>query len=105
MFIQCFNQAIQIIRPQSLISINWNFIMAAAVASLFGYKDKPTFDEKKEEQIEPPKALPASWYRSEEMYELERRAIFSKKWILITHKLRFQKAGDFLEFLITKSVE
>lgn len=71
--------------------------MAAAVASLFGYKDKPTFDGRKG-PVEPPKALPASWYRSEEMYELERRAIFSKKWILITHKLRFQKPGDFLRF-------
>ncbi|KAJ5980145.1 Rieske domain protein [Penicillium waksmanii] len=73
--------------------------MAAAVASLFGYKDKPTFDEKVSPVVrEPPKALPASWYRSEEMYELERRAIFSKKWILITHKLRFDKPGDFLRF-------
>ncbi|KIX08586.1 uncharacterized protein Z518_03242 [Rhinocladiella mackenziei CBS 650.93] len=30
------------------------------------------------------------------MYELERRAIFSKKWLLVTHRLRFTKAGDFL---------
>ncbi|KAJ5109897.1 hypothetical protein N7532_002542 [Penicillium argentinense] len=71
--------------------------MAAAVASLFGYKEnKPTLDVKA--PVEPPKALPASWYRSPEMYELERRAIFSKKWILITHKLRFEKPGDFLRF-------
>jgi phenylpropionate dioxygenase-like ring-hydroxylating dioxygenase large terminal subunit len=72
--------------------------MAAAVASLFGYKDKPTLDHKVSPIVEPPKALPASWYRSEEMYELERRAIFSKKWILITHILRFTKPGDFLRF-------
>lgn len=32
------------------------------------------------------------------MYELERRAIFSKKWIMVTHKLRFTKPGDFLLF-------
>lgn len=44
------------------------------------------------------RGLPASWYRSPEMYELERRAVFSKKWMLITHKLRFQKAGDYLRF-------
>ncbi|KAK6205759.1 Translation factor guf1 mitochondrial [Pestalotiopsis sp. IQ-011] len=30
------------------------------------------------------------------MYELERRAIFSKKWILVSHKLRFVNAGDFV---------
>lgn len=32
------------------------------------------------------------------MYELERRAIFSKKWILVTHKLRFSKTGDYVRF-------
>ena len=42
--------------------------------------------------------LPATWYHSPELYELERRAIFSKKWLLVTHKLRFTKPGDFLSF-------
>lgn len=32
------------------------------------------------------------------MYQLERRAIFSKRWLLVTHKLRFTKPGDFLRF-------
>lgn len=32
------------------------------------------------------------------MYDLERRAIFSKKWLLVTHKLRFAKPGDFYCF-------
>jgi phenylpropionate dioxygenase-like ring-hydroxylating dioxygenase large terminal subunit len=70
--------------------------MAAAVASLFGYKSSMAAETKF--RIEPRKALPASWYRSPELYELERRAIFSKKWLLITHKLRFTKPGDFLRF-------
>lgn len=70
--------------------------MAAAVASLFGYNsNKP---DVKKVPDEPPKALPSSWYRSPEMYELERRAIFSKKWLLTTHKLRFTKPGDFFRF-------
>lgn len=43
------------------------------------------------------RALPASWYRSEAMYELERRAIFSKKWLLITHKSRFTEDGDYVQ--------
>lgn len=47
---------------------------------------------------EPERALPASWYRSAAMYELERRAIFSQKWILVTHSLRFQKSGDYASF-------
>lgn len=44
------------------------------------------------------RALPASWYHSSALYELERRAIFSKRWIMITHKLRFEKPGDFFSF-------
>ncbi|KAK1148179.1 hypothetical protein N8T08_010824 [Aspergillus melleus] len=44
------------------------------------------------------RGLPASWYRSEAMYQLERRAIFSKRWILLTHSSRFTKPGDFLSF-------
>lgn len=44
------------------------------------------------------RALPASWYTSQDMYELERRAIFSKKWLLTTHKLRLPKPGDWLRY-------
>jgi phenylpropionate dioxygenase-like ring-hydroxylating dioxygenase large terminal subunit len=32
------------------------------------------------------------------MYQLERRAIFSRKWLLITHKLRLTKPGDWLRY-------
>ncbi|KAI0201589.1 ISP domain-containing protein [Astrocystis sublimbata] len=46
------------------------------------------------------RALPGSWYLSEEMYELERRAIFSKKWLLTTHKTRFEKEGDWLRYQV-----
>ncbi|KAK1148854.1 hypothetical protein N8T08_008739 [Aspergillus melleus] len=46
------------------------------------------------------RALPASWYTSQEMYELERRAIFSKKWLLTTHKLRLPNTGDWLKYNI-----
>ncbi|KAJ5757184.1 uncharacterized protein N7511_007366 [Penicillium nucicola] len=48
----------------------------------------------------PPKTLPASWYHSEAMYQLERRAIFSKHWILLTHSTRFKNPGDYLTFTI-----
>ncbi|KAJ4354373.1 uncharacterized protein N0V89_006108 [Didymosphaeria variabile] len=46
------------------------------------------------------RALPANWYTSPEMFELERRAIFSRKWLLITHSLRLKNAGDFLRYQI-----
>ncbi|KAJ9293435.1 hypothetical protein DTO271G3_7700 [Paecilomyces variotii] len=44
------------------------------------------------------RALPASWYTSQEIFELERRAIFSRKWLLTTHKLRLPNAGDWLRY-------
>lgn len=46
------------------------------------------------------KALPASWYTSSEMYELERRAIFSRKWILVTHQQRLANTGDYVQTTI-----
>ncbi|KAG8532529.1 uncharacterized protein KY384_002406 [Bacidia gigantensis] len=46
------------------------------------------------------RALPSSWYTSPEMYELERRAIFSRKWMLITHKIRLAQPRDWLKFTI-----
>ncbi|KAF2447735.1 ISP domain-containing protein [Karstenula rhodostoma CBS 690.94] len=49
---------------------------------------------------EPVRALPASWYTSPEMYELERRAIFSRKWLMMTHSLRLKNTGDFLRYHI-----
>ncbi|KAH7007301.1 Rieske [2Fe-2S] iron-sulfur domain-containing protein [Ilyonectria destructans] len=47
---------------------------------------------------EVPRALPSSWYREPAMYELERRAIFSKRWLLITHRSRFTKPGDYVRY-------
>lgn len=44
------------------------------------------------------RALPASWYYSGPLYDLERRAIFSRKWLLVTHSLRFAEAGHYVAF-------
>ncbi|EGP89309.1 unnamed protein product [Zymoseptoria tritici ST99CH_1A5] len=49
----------------------------------------------------PIRALPSNWYNSPEMFDLERRAIFSRKWQLITHKNRFKQPGDWLKWTIT----
>lgn len=46
------------------------------------------------------RALPASWYTSQELYELERRSIFSRKWILTTHALRLVNTGDWIQYKI-----
>lgn len=60
---------------------------------LFGYSSTGQPDK-----TPPSGALPASWYRSPSMYELERRAIFSRKWILLTHQTRLRESGDYLSF-------
>ncbi|KAJ4368244.1 hypothetical protein N0V83_006600 [Neocucurbitaria cava] len=46
----------------------------------------------------PERSIPASWYRSSSIFDLERRAIFSRKWLLLTHKLRFHKPGEYISF-------
>lgn len=48
----------------------------------------------------PVRALPASWYTSPAMYEMERRAIFSKRWLIMTHSSRLKKAGDWLRYTL-----
>lgn len=48
----------------------------------------------------PTQALPASWYTSQELYELERRAVFSRKWLLTTHISRLPNTGDWLQYKI-----
>jgi hypothetical protein len=44
--------------------------------------------------------LPASWYREEGFFELEKRAIFSKRWMCVSHSLRFREVGEFVNFEI-----
>lgn len=63
--------------------------------SLFGWRTtaKPVDDETSKTV----KALPASWYTSPDMFDLERRAIFSRKWILITHRQRLANVGDYVQ--------
>ena len=48
----------------------------------------------------PMTTLPAAWYTSPELYELERRAISSKKWLLTTHSMRLVNTGDWLQYTI-----
>lgn len=64
-----------------------------SLLNYLGIRESP-----KEEKDTPTRALPASWYTSQEMFELERRAIFSKKWLLTTHRLRLPNPGDWLRY-------
>lgn len=51
-----------------------------------------------EKEKAPIRALPSSWYTSQEMFELERRAIFSKRWLLTTHQVRLPETGNWLRY-------
>lgn len=72
--------------------------MSATTKSTLGFGEAVGLTKK---EGAPLRALPASWYTSKEMFELERRAIFSRKWLLTTHKLRLQKTGDWLRYDVT----
>jgi hypothetical protein len=41
-------------------------------------------------------SMPSRMYCAPEVYELERRAIFSKRWFLVSHKARYRNVGDFV---------
>lgn len=76
--------------------------MAPAILSYLGFGTSPSTRATQSEKntVNTVRALPSTWYTSQEMYNLERRAIFSRKWLLTTHKLRFKQQGDWLRYNI-----
>lgn len=44
------------------------------------------------------RGLPSKCYTSPDLYEVERRAIFSRKWQILTHSSRFPGVGDYLKY-------
>ncbi|KAL1987131.1 hypothetical protein VTN96DRAFT_4737 [Rasamsonia emersonii] len=42
--------------------------------------------------------FPDNWWTGKDVFELEKRAIFSKTWIYICHRSRFSKPGDYHSF-------
>lgn len=65
--------------------------------SWFGFSKGQTAQKTDDPGSSSTPALPATWYRSPAMYELERRAIFSRKWLLVTHRLRFPETGSYVK--------
>ncbi len=82
--------------PSSALDLSAPLIMAPALLNYLGFGSSAAADEEKSSV----RALPAPWYTSQEMYELERRAIFSRRWLLTTHKNRFKESGDWLRYEI-----
>lgn len=61
----------------------------------------PPADDPKEALLPGEHTLPASWWTSEKVFELEKRAIFNKSWLYCMHSSRFKKAGDYFAFNFT----
>ncbi|RYN29084.1 hypothetical protein AA0113_g5769 [Alternaria arborescens] len=70
--------------------------MVGSFLSYFGFGGSAAAQAPPENQAV--RALPANWYTSEEMYQLERRAIFTRRWLILTHKSRLANPGDFLRY-------
>ena len=43
-------------------------------------------------------SMPSKMYFLPEIYQLERRAIFSKHWFLLSHQSRYTRTGDFVQY-------
>ncbi|KAL4803288.1 hypothetical protein BDV18DRAFT_45751 [Aspergillus unguis] len=48
------------------------------------------------------RTLPASWYCSQPLYQLERRAVFLKSWYLLGPLTRFQNVGEVVSYEIAQ---
>jgi len=72
--------------------------MASGLLHYFNFGGNSTKETAVPEKESPVRALPASWYTSQAMYEIERRAIFSRRWLFMTHKSRVKDTGDWLRY-------
>ncbi|KAH3671061.1 hypothetical protein OGAPHI_000772 [Ogataea philodendri] len=68
--------------------------MCAAVA-----KPAPPPEDTAAEKLLPGEhTLPASWWTSQKVLDYEKKAIFAKSWLFVTHQQRFKKAGDYFSY-------
>ncbi|KAG7844548.1 hypothetical protein KL941_003924 [Ogataea angusta] len=68
--------------------------MSAAVA-----KPAPPPQDTADEKLLPGEhTLPASWWTSQKVFDYEKKAIFARSWLFVTHQQRFKKAGDYFSY-------
>ncbi|KAF2716875.1 ISP domain-containing protein [Polychaeton citri CBS 116435] len=72
--------------------------MSRSILRYIGLGDSPNTKASPDPAKSTVRALPAAWYTTKEMYEFERRAIFSRKWLFVTHSSRLNQPGDFLRY-------
>lgn len=80
-------------RPREIYKTNMNCLFS------FGKQDTASSNSSTASEAGD-RALPAQWYRSPALYSLERRAIFSKKWMVIIHETRFPNSGDYVQYTV-----
>ncbi|KAK6201577.1 Rieske [2Fe-2S] iron-sulfur domain-containing protein [Scheffersomyces amazonensis] len=71
-----------------------------ATVSVAKTPSAPPVDFKNEPLLAGEHTLPASWWTSEKIYDLEKRAIFYKSWMFTVHSSRFKKAGDYFSYTV-----
>ncbi|KAM5352820.1 hypothetical protein ACJ41O_005542 [Fusarium nematophilum] len=62
----------------------------ASIPKLAVHSETPTSDQ--------PQKLPKGWWTDSAAFQIERRAIFSKTWICVSHRGRFVKPGDYVSY-------
>lgn len=75
--------------------------MASAKVSFTPKPSAPPPDETQGKLLPGEHTLPANWWTSEKVFELEKRAIFNKSWLFCIHASRFAKPGDYYAFNFT----
>lgn len=70
------------------------------MATTIARPSAPPADDPKEKLLVGEHTLPASWWTSEKIFDVEKRAIFYKSWMFCTHESRFTKAGDYYSFTV-----
>ncbi|KXS19573.1 ISP domain-containing protein [Gonapodya prolifera JEL478] len=63
-------------------------------------ESKPAPTEVESKKASRTQTLPASWFTNQEVFELERRGLFTKTWLYVCHNAYFKKAGDYKLFTV-----